>query len=76
MKEALEKQLAFQELQSGVQGMHMIISNQLEVIIYTSPQASSEEELLMSGYSVIQSEFGNYNNSLERQKYTLCLMDF
>lgn len=66
MKKSLEKQLAFQELQSGVQGMHMIRPNQLEVIIYTLPQASSEEELLMSGYSVIQSEFSNHNNSLER----------
>lgn len=62
MKKALEKQLTFQE----VQGMHMIRPNQLEVIIYTLPQASSEEELLMSGYSVIQSEFSNYNNLLER----------
>lgn len=46
MKKALEEQLAFQELQSGVQGMHMSRPAQLEVIIYTLPQASSEEELL------------------------------
>ena len=28
----------------------------------------------MRGHSIIQSEFNNYN-SLEKQKYTLCLMD-
>lgn len=66
MKKALEKQLAFQELQYEVQGMHMIRPTELEVIIHTLPQASSEEELLMRGYSVIQSEISNYNNSLER----------
>lgn len=44
----------------------MIKPTQLEVIIYTLPQASSEEELLMRGYGVIQSEISNYNNSLER----------
>lgn len=66
MKKALEEQLAFQELQSGVQGMHMSRTTQLEVIIYTLPQASSEEELFMTGNSDIQSEISNYNNSLER----------
>lgn len=66
MKKALEEQLAFQELQSGVWGKLMIKPTQLEVIIYTLPQASSEEELLMRGYGVIQSEISNYNNSLER----------
>lgn len=55
--------------------MYMIILIQLEVIIYRLFQVFFEEKLFMRGYSVIQFEFSNYNNLLERQKYIFCLMD-
>lgn len=75
MKKALEEHLAFQELGSRVQGMHTIRPTQLEVIICRLLQASSYEELLMRRNSIIPFEFSNYNNSLERHKYILRLMD-
>lgn len=66
MKKALEEQVAFESSSLGRgQGTPVIRPTQLVVIIYILPQASSEEELLMRGHSGIQSEFSNYNNSLE-----------
>lgn len=59
----------FKSSECGVQGTHMIRLTRLEVIIYRLPQLSTERELLMRGHSVIQSEFSNYNNLLEREIY-------